>query len=140
MAHEAKHKHLEFIQGIIDRLGNNSFQIKNWVIALVTAILALAASKEGEGRIELFVVALLPVLTFWILDGYFLWQERLFRELYKKIAIIENEKQIDYQMEVKQFNKGINTWRKSMFSITLKMFYIPLLFVMALVAFGIQCF
>ena len=35
-----KIKHLEFIQSTITRMNQNSFQIKGWMITLVSALLA----------------------------------------------------------------------------------------------------
>lgn len=86
MANDAKHKHLDFIQAIVSRLGGNSFQVKGWAITLVSAILALASSKDAVGKLELNIVAFIPVIMFWLLDGYFIWQERLFRSLYNAVA------------------------------------------------------
>lgn len=61
------------MQGVIDRLAGNSFALKGWSVTLVSALLALAVS---ETKSDLILVALLPALTFWGLDGYFLAQER----------------------------------------------------------------
>ena len=74
-----KIKHLEFIQGVIDRLASDSFRMKGWCVVLVAALFILLAR---EGRIEFIAVALIPVIAFWGLDGCFLWQERLYRTLY----------------------------------------------------------
>ena len=67
-----KHKHLEMIQGVINRLASNSFSIKQWTVMLVSAIFVLVAL---DGSVPVWV-ALVPVVAFWGLDGYFLRQER----------------------------------------------------------------
>jgi hypothetical protein len=73
---EAKRAHLEMIQGVVNRLSNNSFLLKGWSVLLVSGLFALAA-KDAKA---LFVyIAYFPCCVFWGLDGYFLWQERLFR-------------------------------------------------------------
>ena len=72
----AKLKHLEFIQGVINRLASNSFQMKGWSVVLVAAILVLLAREDC---LAAAFIALGPSMVFWGLDGYFLWQERLFR-------------------------------------------------------------
>ena len=46
---EAKLKHLEFIQGVINHLATNSFRIKGWAVVLVSALLVLLARKESIG-------------------------------------------------------------------------------------------
>lgn len=59
---EQKLKHLEFIQGVINRLATNSFQMKGWSVVLVAAILVLLAR---ENRLGATFIALAPVLVFW---------------------------------------------------------------------------
>ena len=86
---EAKLKHLELIQGVINRLATNSFRIKGWAVVLVSAVLVLLARKESIGFVY---VGFVPVLVFWGLDGYFLWQERLFRDLYDHVRSLEGRR------------------------------------------------
>ena len=45
---ENKIKHLEFIQTVITRMNQNSFQIKGWMITIVSALLALYASSGKQ--------------------------------------------------------------------------------------------
>ena len=75
-------QHLEFIQNIINRMNSNSFQIKEWMITIVSALLALYASSANETYV---FVAIVPTLLFWYLDAYYLLQERRFRELYNDV-------------------------------------------------------
>jgi len=77
-------KHLEMIQGVVNRLAGNSFAMKGWSVTLVSALIAIAVDKS-DGRFAF--AALLPATAFWILDGYFLWQERLFRKLYDAVRL-----------------------------------------------------
>jgi len=79
----AKIAHLGFIQGIINRMGANSFLLKGWSITLVAAIFALSA-KDADQKFVL--LAYFPVIVFWILDAFFLHQEKLFRKLYDEVA------------------------------------------------------
>ena len=79
---QEKIQHLEFIQNIINRMNSNSFQIKEWMITIVSALLAFYASSGNE--IYIFV-AVAPTLLFWYLDAYYLQQERGFRKLYNDI-------------------------------------------------------
>ena len=78
-------KHLEMIQGVINRLGGNSFQLKGWSMTIIVAATVLIAKPDLPSPYFIFVL-LIPILGFWGLDGYFLWQERLFREIYKEIS------------------------------------------------------
>ena len=79
---ESKLKRLEFIQAIISRMANNSFLLRGWVVTLVVALFALEKSSSN-GRF--LFIANYPILIFWLLDGYFLSQERLFRALYDTV-------------------------------------------------------
>ena len=74
--------HLGMIQAVITRMARNSFLLKGWAVTLVAALFALASIDTRE---EFAILALLPVITFWSLDAYFLREERLFRKLYDGI-------------------------------------------------------
>ena len=112
----AKQKHLEFIQGAINRLAADSFRIKGWTVILVSA---LAVLLVRESQIDLAWIGFIPVLAFWGLDGYFLWQERLFRNLYDHVRQLD-EARIDFSMNTAAFDQ---TWICATLSITLCSFY-----------------
>ena len=117
---ESKLKHLEFIQGVVNRLASDSFRIKGWSVVLVAALFVLLAR---EGRVDFLFIGLVPVFFFWGLDGYFLWQERLFRALYDHIRGL-NEREVDFSMDTSAFRTGWNrTWLGATLSVTLILFY-----------------
>ena len=114
-----KQKHLEFIQSVVNRLATASFRLKGWAVVLVSALFVLM--REGLGG--LVTIALVPVLIFWGLDGYFLWRERLFRALYDHVRVLE-EDTVDFSMDVNAFRNGWKrTWIGAILSITLILFY-----------------
>lgn len=123
---EQKLKHLEFIQGIVNRLASASFQMKGWSVVLVSALLVLGVQV---GSIKLGVVSLVPVLVFWGLDGYFLSQEKLFRKLYDAVRK-RKEENIDFSMDVKELRSGgrfwTGDWCSAVRSRTLWPFYVML--------------
>ncbi|MCQ2335869.1 MAG: hypothetical protein MJ010_01650 [Paludibacteraceae bacterium] len=80
---EEKIKHLEFIQNVITRMNTNSFQLKGWMITIVSALLALYANSEN---VLYIFVAIAPVIIFWCLDAFYLKQEKLYRKLYQEIV------------------------------------------------------
>lgn len=92
---ENKQKHLEFIQGVINRMAGNLFFLRGWTITLIAALFALFS--KGSNTDYIFIVYF-PVIVFWILDGYFLSQERLFRALYDHVRKLD-EKEIDFSMD-----------------------------------------
>ena len=125
---ENKLKHLDMIQAVISRMASNSFALKGWAVTLMAGIFALA-SKDSDKMY--FAIAFIPLIVFWFLDSYYLQQERLFRNLYNKVRIEENDKKIDFSMNVKVNNKDEIKKEKlsffsCLFSMTEHLFYLPL--------------
>jgi len=116
---EKKLSHLEMIQGIVNRLSQNSFLLKGWSVVLVSALFALAASNL---KILFVYLAYFPATAFWILDGYFLWQERLFRALYDNVRSLKDE-DIDFSMDTSIVKDRVAPWIKVIFSKTLLIFH-----------------
>lgn len=79
---ENKIEHLKMVQNTISRMSTNSFNLKGWSITLIIGLVALHKNSLAIISPLLF---LLPLLVFWGLDAYYLYQERLFRRLYDKV-------------------------------------------------------
>lgn len=122
---EKKLKHLEMIQSVINRMANNSFLIKGWCVAIVAAILGLL-SKDLNKRI--LIIVYFPIIMFWILDAYFLYQEKLFRALYNRVRDIDNE-QIDFSMNAQEMGAHEVKWVDAVISGTMFLFYVPLVLI-----------
>ena len=121
---ENKLKHLEMIQGIINRMASNSFALKGWSVTLVAGIFALSSKDANE---IYFLIAYIPIVVFWFLDAYYLLQERLFRSLYGKVRrLSEDEIDFDMNIEKNEFKSEKNTFCACMISVTEAGFYIPL--------------
>jgi len=132
---ENKRKHLEMVQGIINRMAGNLFFLKGWAITLSVALFALAAKDTNSKYI---VIAYFPVIIFWILDGYFLSKERLFRDLYNDVRKLD-EQNVDFSMDTRKYkNNKRNGWLRSMLSPTLLWFYIPLILIMLIIMYLIK--
>jgi len=116
---EKKLAHLQMVQGIVNRLSQNSFLLKGWSVVLVSALFALSASNL---KMFFIYLAYFPALAFWILDGYFLWQERLFRALYDYIRDLDEDK-IDFSMDTSIVKDNVATWAEGIFSKTLLIFH-----------------
>ena len=67
--------HLEMMQGVIQRMAENSRSCKVWCVTLVAATLVLVA-RTGEPQHAL--IALVPTLLFLFLDSYYLALERAY--------------------------------------------------------------
>lgn len=120
-------KHLEMTQAVINRLGRNSFLLKSWSMIILVAAMVLIAKPDLPSP-YFSLVLLIPVMGFWGLDGYFLMQERRFREIYKEIR---QQEDTDFEMDIKKHkDKPKCSWISAFFSITLIVFYlIEVLFV-----------
>lgn len=100
-----KIKHLEFIQSTITRMNQNSFQIKGWMITLVSALLALYASSE---KVAYILIAIVPAIVFWLLDAYYLQLERRFRGVYNDVAGLSPD---DSRINVREFEMPIQKYQ-----------------------------
>lgn len=112
---EKQIKHLEMIQGVINRLASNSFAMKGWSVTLVSALIAVAVDKS-DGRFAL--AALIPSTIFWILDAYFLWQERLFRSLFDAVRLGQKSKPEEFfTMDTSLYSQTTPSWIRTAFFI-----------------------
>jgi len=116
---DKKHAHLVIIQGVINRLSQNSFLLKGWSVVLIAALFALAAKDSNTMFVYL---AYFPLFAFWFLDGYFLWQERLYRKLYDKVRVM-GESEIDFSMDTRELDTSKAAWISAIFSKTLIAFH-----------------
>ena len=114
-----KIKHLEFLQNVISRMNSNSFLIKGWTITLVSALFALAAK---DANVNYVLVSYIVIPVFWVLDGFYISQERQYRDLYKDVAA-KSESEIDFKMDASVYYKGDRIWLAGIFSKTLIPFY-----------------
>jgi hypothetical protein len=73
-------KYLEMIQAVVTRLAGNQFTLRTWSVALGSAVIGYAASKEAH--VHAAYLGVMSAVTFWILDAYYLALERGFRDLY----------------------------------------------------------
>lgn len=124
-------KHLELIQAVVTRLASNSFFIKGWALTIAAASFGFAVN-----RVDWRVAALgaVVVLGFWVLDSYYLRQERLFRHLYnhvrRNIARNLNDR---FSMNLLPFVRFKTVGRvRVFFSVTLVAYY-PLLIAVGLI-------
>lgn len=90
--------YLQMIEGVIDRMGHNSFQLKGWAVTLMTIVGALSLVKNGN--IAIMVMGVIPLVVFWILDSYYLQLERKYRILYEHVRNEDDH--------IKNFDMGVN--------------------------------
>lgn len=128
---ENKTKHLEMIQSVINRLSTNSFLLKGWSVVLVSALFALAATDANKAFIWL---AYIPAFVFWGLDGYFLWEEKKFRQLYDYVRCLDPSL-IDFSMDTTSVAAPTGGWIGATISKTLVPFHGVLIIAIVVVLF-----
>jgi len=81
-------KHIDVLQGIINRLANNSASCKTWCLTLTGALLSLAGATKVPA---LAVFVIVPILIFRYVDMNYLATERAYRGKYNTIiGLIQN--------------------------------------------------
>ena len=75
--------YINLLQGIINRLANNSASCKTWCLTLVSALVSLAGATHVSGIVTFAIV---PVVIFGFLDTMYLAQERAYRDLHARIV------------------------------------------------------
>lgn len=128
---DRKLKHLDFIQGVVNRLSTNSFLLKGWSVVLVSALFALSANNLN---VKFIFLAYFPATAFWALDGYFLSLERSYRKLYEKVRLIDAD-EIDFSMNIREVHNGLDEWTSAFFSKTLMVFHGALIGAVLIVMF-----
>lgn len=130
---EAKLKHLDYIQAAIARMATSSFLFKGWAITIASALFAIAAINS---RPELFAMAIISSILFWGLDGYYLWLERGFVNLHKKVAAID-ENDIDFSMMIDK-SHAARRWLKACWRPHIWIFYVVIIVVDTISGFVVR--
>jgi hypothetical protein len=117
---------MDFIQAVINRLASNSFVMKGWALTISSALLGFATSRSDP---LLALVAVFPALTFWVLDTYFLRQERAFREMFDDVAA---KRVVNFEMKPARY-AARQSWRVGL-SVSLLLFYGAIILVSTLVS------
>lgn len=93
-------QHLSFIQGVITRMNSNSFSMKGWMVAIVSAFCAVYASNSQTEAAYVYIIAAIIVdILFCFLDAYYLKMEKEYRKLYTKV--LENPMETDFNMDIR---------------------------------------
>lgn len=76
--------HLEFLQDIISRLSSKSSTCKNWCITLTSAFILLSLRLDNGSKYIL--LSYIPIIIFCLLDIYYVYLEKHFRESYDEFV------------------------------------------------------
>lgn len=130
------HKEIDLIQSCISRMANNSFLIKGWAISLIAVVLALG--EKYASSIVLCGIMLIPLISFWWLDVFFLRTERMYREMYKWVLVnrAKGNEELLYDLNPRRFAGKVDSRAKIMRSETLGWFYgVPVLIITVIIIF-----
>lgn len=132
---EPRIRHLEMIQGVINRMASNSFALKALSGTITAAVIAYAAATKDPAR--WFVVAgILPAVIFWAMDAKYLRLEKMFRSLYddvRKGVVTE-----PFDMNFMRYDETVDELAVVAFSWSVGWFYLTLV-VMLVVLSILNC-
>lgn len=124
---EDRRKHLDHVQAVIARLAGASATAKGWSLTIATAAFGFSTLAD---KWYLVLLGLAVIVSFSILDAYYLREERLFRCLHE--AVVAGTVAA-FSMNKDQF-KTQATRRRTYFSWSVLGFYVPLAVAGVLVA------
>lgn len=139
MENENLHKEIDLIQSCINRMANNSFLLKGWMISIYAVVLTLAVNKLTP--ILLLATVLVPTLCFWYLDAFFLRTEKMYRKMYEWVLVERKKDNIEYQYDLnpRRFQNEVDSLFSVMKSNTLRVFYgIPCLAVICVILYQLK--
>ncbi|MBL7723521.1 MAG: hypothetical protein JNK27_05195 [Chitinophagaceae bacterium] len=138
---EQIHKEIDLIQGIIRNMSANSFEVKKWLIGVLTALIIFKNDELLGGNTKFIWLLLIPIICFWYLDAFFLSTEKFYREMYdwvnanrggtaKYLYDLKEDKREFPDGIVTQLRKPENNIWNSAFSKTVWPFYVlPIIFI-----------
>ncbi|MBO3376875.1 hypothetical protein P6O24_00520 [Clostridium perfringens] len=114
-------KEIDLVQACINRMSQNSFYLKGWMITLLGILLALKPSNIVLVNFALILIT----VAIWYLDSSYLRYEKQYRELYKWVITERVKGNIEnlYDLDIKRFDKKVDGRIKIMFSGVLAIFY-----------------
>ena len=107
---DKKTSHLNMIQNVITKMGNNSFSLKGWAVGIMIAVYAFA----GKSNVKAVIVTLMPLIVFWFIDTYYLMMERKYRGLYDDVRK-KDEEEIDFSMNPNDVKIDLKDVKKYVF-------------------------
>lgn len=118
---EDQRLHLQFLQDVINRMNSNSFSIKEWMIGVNSALIAVSAATDTLRPVFL-LIAVAPTFILWLLDGYYLHMERKYRSKFNKIK--DDETVSLFDMDASTEN---GSYVEALFRPTISLLYISVI-------------
>ncbi len=128
--------HLTMLQGVITRMGANSFTLKALAATFGSAAVAVMATVETPSPYYA-VAAVVPMIIFWLMDAQYLRLERAYRNLYDHVR--KGEEVEAYSLEATPFMKDSASILRIALSWSVSWFYGAIFLSLGAVAFLIFC-
>ena len=116
--------HLTMLQGVITRMGANSFTLKALAATFGSAAVAVMATVEKPSPYYA-VAAIVPMIIFWLMDAQYLRLERAYRKLYDHVR--KGEEVEAYSLEATPFMKDTASVLRLAVSWSVSWFYVAIL-------------
>lgn len=94
---EEKRQHIDIIESTITRMSENSKQMKEWCVVLVSGLISVYFTTQ---IFWLVVVAVFATVLFGYLDAFYLMLERRYRYLYNDVNHIENRYKLSKKCKI----------------------------------------
>lgn len=128
--------HLTMLQGVITRMGANSFTLKALAATFGSASVAVMATVETPSPYYA-IAAIVPMLIFWLMDAQYLRLERAYRKLYDHVR--KGEEIEAYSLEATPFMKDTASVIRLAISWSVSWFYVAIFLSLGAVAYLIFC-
>ncbi|MEK0089859.1 hypothetical protein WKV52_06690 [Tetragenococcus halophilus] len=118
---EDRIRHLEMIQGVINRIASHEPQYKGWYVTLIIAINIFSTPNMIRQKVFLVLVI---TLCFWIITSYYLYIERSYIKLYEDVR---QRKVTDFVINIKHY-KTVRNFLKGFLSLSHLIYYLVFIF------------
>jgi len=119
------------LQGVIARMGANSFTLKALSATFGSAAIAIMASVERPSPYYA-VAAMIPIIIFWLMDAQYLRYEHGYRRLFERVRCGEEVEA--YSLDALPFMGDAGPVLKLAFTWSVLWFYAAILFSFGVVA------
>jgi len=128
-------RHLEIIQGVINRMATNTFALKALAGTFAAAVLAYAGAANDVQPVLVWI-GVIPVSAFWYLDARYLRLEKLFRKLYN--AVRKGNVEEPFDMNFSRFDAEVPNHLEIAWLWSVRDFYLALVAILLLVSFVLK--
>ena len=127
----AKIAHLTMLQGVIARMGANSFTLKALSASFGSGAIAVMATADKPSPYYA-IAAVIPIIMFWMMDAQYLKYERAYRRLFDNVR--KGQKVDPFCLDPAPFMGEIGNVVRLALSWSVSGFYVAIMIALATVA------